>query len=984
MPAAGRLPAGSTVKLTLEAPQGGWVELRVMTGIGGSDLRLHHGPAQVVALDIEDGNRPEILVHHCPSGGPHHLEIQSTDLQPATSYTVAMRLLPQPDEAARLREEAQRLGLAAQTALLAERPDLFRISRDLKKVAHLWNRLNQVTRVAQTHETMAHAWIRARVPAEAAFSFRQAIAARQLAGDLRWLASNRNFYGLALRDLQDVEGARREFEAARDLAAQAEFPAGQAGALNNLAILAEDAGDFGEARSLYRQAIRLLAPLSSASAAQERTLYRENLARLLMIEGDLDEAAALLVPAARNEELLRPSTMAEIAWIHLLQDRPEAALEVIDQALSRATEPAIRLVLSDRRGTALERLGRPAEAVQVYLGLLALEPAPAARAAILASLCRLAALHPDQAQDTGPNACRQAVAAARIRGVAPGTRASAFYWHARLLRSQDRLIPALGAAEAAAEIIGLQRRGASSPERRSRFLEERADYLQLAMEIGIELHRRRPQQGFDRRALVASELWRARTLIDQIREGRDDDPHFQLLQQVRRRLHLSSQIRDRRPEPTRAGLNAEIERLEAEAARLETALRQRHLRSANALQPGNFRLETLQAQLDGATQVFDLVLGRTRSCLWRITRESVETYLLPPRAELEKQAGLYLELLAEPHQSSRRAALLDKGAALAVTLFGRDLSRIRDQPRLLFIGDGALAPFPLAALPLPGSSPDDPTFLIERLEIVQLPSLQMLGALRLPRPAGRQPTKVLAAIGDPWYDAAAHEHQIELEAVSRAEAERELGGSSALRLARLPFARTELDLLTAHLEPWPAGTLVARGPAANRELVLGGELRPYTIVHISAHATLDPEHPEHSELLLSEIDRDGPKPGGLRPNDLFDLGWNAELVVASACQTAQGKSFRFEGIGGLARGFFHAGANRALASLWKVEGGSTARLMDKFYGALLGQRQPAGAALRTAQLALLAEARRYGSPWRAPYYWSGFVLIGDWQGFSLP
>ncbi len=112
--------------------------------------------------------------------------------------------------------------------------------------------------MAQTHETLAHAWAGAKKHAEAAASFRQAIAARQLSGDLRWLASDRNFYGLQLRTLHDVEGARREFEAARDLAAEDGFVAGQAGAL-------EQSGDpRGGCRQLRRSPLAL-PPGGSAS-----------------------------------------------------------------------------------------------------------------------------------------------------------------------------------------------------------------------------------------------------------------------------------------------------------------------------------------------------------------------------------------------------------------------------------------------------------------------------------------------------------------------------------------------------------------------------------------------------------------------------------------------------------------------------------------------------------------------------------------------
>jgi len=66
-----------------------------------------------------------------------------------------------------------------------------------------------------------------------------------------------------------------------------------------------------------------------------------------------------------------------------------------------------------------------------------------------------------------------------------------------------------------------------------------------------------------------------------------------------------------------------------------------------------------------------------------------------------------------------------------------------------------------------------------------------------------------------------------------------------------------------------------------------------------------------------------------------------------------------------------------VASLWKVSDQATATLMDRFYQALLVEKLPPAAALRSAQLSLRSEHR-----FSAPFAWAGFVLEGDWTGMS--
>jgi len=64
-----------------------------------------------------------------------------------------------------------------------------------------------------------------------------------------------------------------------------------------------------------------------------------------------------------------------------------------------------------------------------------------------------------------------------------------------------------------------------------------------------------------------------------------------------------------------------------------------------------------------------------------------------------------------------------------------------------------------------------------------------------------------------------------------------------------------------------------------------------------------------------------------------------------------------------------------VSSLWKVDDRATAELMERFYRAVRSPRRMApAAALRAAQAQMARDPR-----WRAPYYWAGFVLQGEWR-----
>ena len=68
-----------------------------------------------------------------------------------------------------------------------------------------------------------------------------------------------------------------------------------------------------------------------------------------------------------------------------------------------------------------------------------------------------------------------------------------------------------------------------------------------------------------------------------------------------------------------------------------------------------------------------------------------------------------------------------------------------------------------------------------------------------------------------------------------------------------------------------------------------------------------------------------------------------------------------------------AGARSTIASLWSVDDQATSLLMTKFYQELANSKITKSEALRRAQLAVLKQ-----DEFKHPYFWSAFVLIGNW------
>ncbi len=219
------------------------------------------------------------------------------------------------------------------------------------------------------------------------------------------------------------------------------------------------------------------------------------------------------------------------------------------------------------------------------------------------------------------------------------------------------------------------------------------------------------------------------------------------------------------------------------------------------------------------------------------------------------------------------------------------------------------------------------------------------------------------------------------------------------RFPQLPFSREEAQAILA-LSP-PSGRRAVLGREARRATVLDSPLQDYRILHFATHGAFGTDEPgggsscvvrplamssSHSSdcvaepgggrLVLAQVDPQGrPEADGfLHLADIYKLDLRADLVVLSACGSALGRQVRGEGMMGMTRGLFQAGAERVLASLWNVNDRAAVELMRRFYHHLLAEGLAPPAALREAQNAIRRQPHR-----RSPYYWAGFTLQGEWR-----
>lgn len=559
--------------------------------------------------------------------------------------------------------------------------------------------------------------------------------------------------------------------------------------------------------------------------------------------------------------------------------------------------------------------------------------------------------------------------------------------------SQHDLVSARGYAESALSIIEDESSQVNAPDLQSRFFQSTRGYYDLDIQILMGLEEKTHDDGYARAALEVAESARARALTDLLstraiaihnaipaellRQRTDAEDGLHAVAFRLARLKASDSKEERSALET--GLAAAKSKLD----QAEGNIRRANRRYSDLVHPEHLTVDEIQRNLlDDNSVLLEYWLSEKQSYLWELTSQQMRCYRLPSAKKLESLASRFRSLLASGEELpagisiEQKSKYVEKGAEEIASLSG-DVGRLLLGPvavrlgrrSVVIVADGSLRGIPFGLLPL------SPSLTLEqRNRLTYLPSI---GALRWLRtgPFRDSTAHRLAVFADPVFDS----HDARLSAklddahVEDSTMARALRDASTQKLSRLAWSRREALSVAGYLPK--ENTWVALDFEANRNSALGASWQQFDFAHFATHALIDSRNPELSGIVLSLYDKQGkPVDGFLRVTDIYNLSIPAQLVVLSTCDSAADSAAMGNDVYTLADAFFYAGTPRLVASLWTVNDHAASVFMDLFYRALLLHHATPAAALQSAKNAMARNLR-----WHSPFYWSGFVLEGDWR-----
>ncbi|MDY7091634.1 MAG: CHAT domain-containing protein [Acidobacteriota bacterium] len=782
----------------------------------------------------------------------------------------------------------------------------------------------------------------------------------------------------------DLDAARQRFTEALAVADEIDDPALRGRSLNNLASLLYLQEDQTGAIAGFQEVAALWQRLGRH---QSRARVLVNLSYALERQGKFPEA----IDAAREAERLfdqgndpqrRADALLQLAGIYQAMGRPEDAADALTLALETPTaelDTSTQLKLAGLLGLIQVQMDELESAAHRFQWTL--EEASRHGRSLHEAMAALNLSALRQRQGDTEESLKLIQRARKLFAAQEDHRhlAACSFIEALSLRQQGNLQRALEQLEAAVEKVEELRLQQAGWGLRMAFFETRQSYYDELLDLLYELYRQTRDPRYAEQALAAGERRRARSLLDALAEGdlgyRGNAALLDREQRLTRNLAtLNTELR-LADDPDRPKLEQRQRQVLLELETTRAEIRRSSPQYADLTRPEPLPVEDIRQQvLDSDTVLLVYTLGEKRSLLFLVDRaQPLRVFPLPPRQRIQTAVDAGREALQSLNRG-RRAQNHRALQELSDLVLGPIAERL-DGRRLAVVADGALETIPFAALPepsLPGTDEPQP-WLLERREVVHLPSASALAALRSETSSRPQPTYQIAVFANPKFspdgqggDSATGSPTLERSGIRQ-------GQSLGEALQPLPYTKTEADAIRPLFNPDRSRFLLSTD--ADRAAFEDPLLEQFAILHLATHGFLDPVNPELSGLALAMVDEDGqPEDGLIRAHELYSRRFSAELVVLSACQTGLGREVRGEGVVGLPRGFLYSGVPRVVMSLWNVADSSTAELMESFYHEL-EKGFSASAALRRAQLAML---RSDNEAHRQPYHWAPFVFLGDW------
>ena len=342
--------------------------------------------------------------------------------------------------------------------------------------------------------------------------------------------------------------------------------------------------------------------------------------------------------------------------------------------------------------------------------------------------------------------------------------------------------------------------------------------------------------------------------------------------------------------------------------------------------------------------------------------EDIRKTALAVRQSIEPQAGQFVRFRNE--DAARLSDLVLKPVWDLVAAPGNRI--------LVTVSDGPVDGLPLSILPVPG---EPASFVIDKVATSRLPSISSLVLLRTlgAPPTGQQP---FIGIGDPILDG----NPSQRRGLSVGDVSADRKSIDVKKLRALPRLPETADEITRLAKLFGSGSdAIVLGAAATEAKVRTLPLASFRTIAFATHGLVAGELSAFNEpglVLTPPSQPSGDDDGFLSASEISALDLRAELVLLSACNTGStdGKEGT-DGLSGLAKAFFFAGARNLLVSHWSVESSAATHLTT----AMIQSRQSGvtatyAEALRSAILSLKAKSVRQAAH---PGFWGAFEVIGN-------
>lgn len=463
-------------------------------------------------------------------------------------------------------------------------------------------------------------------------------------------------------------------------------------------------------------------------------------------------------------------------------------------------------------------------------------------------------------------------------------------------------------------------------------------------------------------AFQVVEQMRARELLEVLKAGKAAPVQTEELLSVRNQIaSINRRLRSALPPQERHQRLADLRRLELREAEIRSESYREQIESIRS-HPDRFasldeveaNLEEDEALLSFQVGLWDDLYGDFGGGSWLIasTRQGSSIYRLPDRTWLHAVIPVMLGLI------ERRDGLESRSSpTLYEKLLQEALADLPHQIRsLVIIPDGTLHHLPFGLLQAAeGVAP-----LADHYHLSVAPSATLWLGWKREEPS---PAAVPAlALADPQLPAIASPR----ESGSDQQPDR-----SDEDLLPLPNARQEGSQLVERLGH---DSRLVVGANASEQFVKSALLQRYALLHFATHALVNDEFPERSSIMLAPGSEN--EDGRLQIREIVDLDLKGQVIVLSACSSASGTVLSGEGVVGLARAFFKAGARSVVGSLWPLRDDDAQQFFEAFY-ARLSQGHSIAVALNAAQ----KDRIQQGEPAQG---WAGLVVMGDGNYIPFP